>query len=876
MRSSYLSYWGKAAADTGIQGSFHPLAYHSLDVAAVTNVYLQKNPSLLAQLSATLQTTEREIVNLVSFLAACHDLGKFSMGFQSKNATVFSLLFPQCHSTIEESSHSAGGLTTLLNFLHAEWLPHLPAYTANYLLEPLANAACGHHGKPENEHARPLRGRQGKDAQEFFNAVYSYFEVKDVSLVKQFLITKDPAELKKLTTTLQDVSWLIAGVITLCDWIGSNTEFFPYAEPTLSIANYWEVTMAKAHVAVEACGLLEQPVSTNAGFDYLFGQQRAQRDASYNAKTPTPLQQYADTVQLPTEKEPCLFILEDEMGAGKTEAALTLANRLISHGFAKGLYFSLPTQTTANAIFERVTPLIPLFYAEGAHPSTSLAHGNAKLTLARMSQKSGEPGTISKDMISWAQEKSKTALLSDIGVGTIDQLVMAGLPIKHVPLRHLGLANKVVIIDEVHACEPYLLDILKNTLTQHAKLGGSAIILSATLPRATKQELIDAFALGLKSSPTKPLRAKEYPLATSFWRTHQKETPIKARGLPRTITFQRIKTKDVVDLVIKGHEKGQCICIMKNTVSSAQEAYEKFSALFPGEVELVHSRFVLQHRIANDLSLLNSFGKTSSASQRKGRIVIATQVAEQSLDVDFDMMISDLAPMDSLLQRYGRCLRHFRDAHGNPAEQESRSTMPFYIVSPSIEDNPDFMSELQAGTEYVYPMPTVLFRTAQIIQNWGTLTIPSQVREAIEYVYDIEAEVPSFLMKKEDIALGKQLADKQYARTSRLLVAAGYSHKGNITLDERSVTRLGEPSVQIVICDERGKPRFLPKNEQDISLSQLSLRASLLNESRQEDGRIWLKMTEEANGTLCARIASFSGKKGVATYNVSTGFAVHF
>lgn len=882
--NSVLEYWGKAAPEqvqfAGIAATWHPVAYHSLDVAATVSAYLDANPSILGRLSALLHLDPLETRAVAVFSAAGHDLGKFGMGFQSKSPEVFSKLFPGQTRVVEDGSHSAVGLLTLLQFLCQTWYPDVDDEVAGTCLEPLANAACGHHGRPEKlTGGTALTGPALAAATNFLHEIATLFGMQRPPSTYSGA-TSDDAEsaLCAAMPRVQEASWLLAGVITLCDWVGSSQEFFPYEHPTLSLRKYWLETKEKAHKAVGACGLAEKPASKACGFDWLYGVQRALAEPGFRALSPTPLQSWADTVVLPRTPCPTLFVLEDETGAGKTEAAMTLASRLTSSGFGRGVMFSLPTQTTANAVFARVQPVVSRFFAPGSMPSVSLVHGNAKMALARMKSSQAAAGTVTSDLDSWSRESAKTALLADFGVGTVDQVALAGLPVRHVVLRHLGLAQKILIIDEAHACEPYLLDILKNALTQHARLGGSAIILSATLPRAMKQGLVDAFARGTRpaAAPSNSgvLTHTAYPLATAFWPGSLVEHSITARKVSRILRFEPVRPLQVPALVGGWLDAGKSVCLLRNTVAVAQAAYEYYEVLYPGQVTLVHARFVQCHRGDNDQALLASFGKESTRSSRAGRLVIATQVAEQSLDVDFDEMVTDLAPLDSLLQRDGRRRRHVRDAFGNPSEAEGRAPSPLHVITPSVANNAQFMAELTPGTAFVYPLPGVLYRTAEVIHDWKSIQVPSQLREAVEFAYDESRAVPEFLSDAEDASSGKISAAQQHARVSKLYLDEGYSCHANIELTENSVTRLGEPSVQVVICNAVGRPLFGGGGASDSGRSQLSLRAGLLGTPRSEDGKVWLRMANAGIDSWSTSVQDPRGRRFIAHYRRATGFSL--
>jgi CRISPR-associated endonuclease/helicase Cas3 len=266
------------------------------------------------------------------------------------------------------------------------------------------------------------------------------------------------------------------------------------------------------HDALAAAGLSRPPrISGNTGFAAVTG-----------LDGPSPVQRWAEEVALP--KGPALTLVEEATGGGKTEAALVLAHRLMADGRAQGLYVALPTMATANAMFERVKEACGRLFAEGERPSLVLAHGRAELHegfrdlwVPVGSHPSDDPederdgsGAAAP---AWLADSRKKAFLADLGVGTIDQALLAVLTAKHQSLRLLGLASKVLIVDEAHAYDAYMQEELKRLLEFQAALGGSAIVLSATLPQATRRDLAASFAKGLgRAAPT--LEMQCYPLVT--------------------------------------------------------------------------------------------------------------------------------------------------------------------------------------------------------------------------------------------------------------------------------------------------------------------------------------------------------------------------
>ena len=299
-------------------------------------------------------------------------------------------------------------------------------------------------------------------------------------------------------------SFALAGLCVLADWIGSNQDWFPYrlSRDFECLKEYWAHSQKWARRAVAAAGVLPASVRGRIGRDALIGVGHA----------PTPMQKWARSVELPAG--PTLFMIEDETGSGKTEAALMLAHRLMATGQADGLYVALPTMATANAMFDRLGAACRTLFAPGTEPSIALAHGardmhpgfrRASLPGGRAEEPYPSAGiedeamatTASTACAHWIADDRRRAFLADAGAGTVDQALLSILPSRHQSLRLLGLMRRVLILDEVHAYDAYMQRELDALLEFQAGLGGCAILLSATLPAAVRRRLTRAFAHGL-------------------------------------------------------------------------------------------------------------------------------------------------------------------------------------------------------------------------------------------------------------------------------------------------------------------------------------------------------------------------------------------
>jgi CRISPR-associated endonuclease/helicase Cas3 len=525
--------------------------------------------------------------------------------------------------------------------------------------------------------------------------------------------------------------------------------------------------------------------------------------------------------------------LEDVTGAGKTEAALILTQRLMAKGLADGLYIGLPTMATANAMYQRLGKVYRHFYQANQQPSLVLAHGARELSqdfrdsvlLAEQVQTDTDyqPGHTEKDQElsataycnAWLADSRKKALLADVGVGTLDQALLAVLPARHQSLRLLGLGRKVLFVDEVHAYDSYMHKLLSALLEAHARQGGSAILLSATLPQTMRENLVAAFHRGLDQAPPNIAYPAAYPLATHT-PAETVERGINTRAeVKRTVNVQRLNGEDLVFAKVRNAaEHGQCVCWIRNTVKSAWQAYQNLlnSGIQAERLSLFHSRFAMIDRQAIESRILQTFGDHSNHESRKGQILIATQVVEQSLDLDFDVLISDLAPIDLLIQRAGRLRRHIRDEQGNrirEVDAEDGRGMPvFYLHAPApvLEADANWLKPEHAGTQAVYPHLGQLWLSARLLEC-GQFTMPSDARGLIEGVYSDEAQeqIPIALQDASLDAEGKAMVQKSMADFNALKLDKGYTWKsGDWDEETRIPTRLSEEesvSVALAVVD---------------------------------------------------------------------------
>ncbi|WP_242393191.1 CRISPR-associated helicase Cas3' [Anaeromyxobacter oryzisoli] len=860
--TGYFDYWAKARAD-GQTAPFHLLAFHSLDVAAVGAELLERDGRWLERLSAVSGLSASTLRQALPYLLALHDLGKFSEPFQDQQPEIVKVLqgarTPRAcnlrHDTLgyllwwswgarQPDPREAGLLEALHSVMVAGEI--ICRRDLGEVMQSWMAAVLAHHGKPPElavlppdvfkaHPASPL-ARSRLDAASFARAVRD--------LLRPGAMATELDDIDALIERMKRSSWWLAGFTILCDWLGSDTRYFPYEREPRELEAYWATARSAARRAVDASGLSGSRPRSFAGLEQLF---------PAIAGRASPLQTSAATVDLGAG--PQLFVLEDLTGSGKTEAALTLAHRLMAAGRADGLFFALPTMATANAMHARVEPLVGKLF-DGS-PSYLLTHSGPRLTERdRIALASGprdvpygreEQQTASRTASAWLADSRKKALLAELGVGTIDQALLATLQSKHAALRLLGLHRKVLVVDEVHACDPYMLGVLCALLAAHASLGGSAILLSATLPLEQRRKLTRAFVEGLGRRGQQVPSSLAYPLVTAFGADRILEQPVAPRaGTPRSLPVRRRgSVSEVVERLVEAARAGQCACWVRNSVKDAIEGHEAVAAaLDAADVTLFHARFALGDRLRIEQDVLNRFGRESAVERRRGHVVVATQVVEQSLDIDFDVMVSDLCPIDRLIQRAGRLQRH-------PDRFPDRAPPVLEVLSPAWSDDPpsSWLASPFHRTARVYPDPAVLWRTARELHRREQLILPQDARELVERVYD-DPETPRSLEQRSNAALGQDLAHASVASNAVIDLDLGYLREGaDWSSEAHTPTRLGEPTttVRLARVDERGARAWFSQCEARLvwPLSQLSVARRLV--SGPDPGDEALRKDLEAN-----------------------------
>lgn len=488
------------AAKSGSSGGrWIPLKVHSLDTSHIMKYLLNSwvPQRIVQQISA-----DSKVERICMFLAMVHDIGKITRIFQYRIS----------HSIPGhlERLQRIGVLEKDISTRDADKVSHARAgqVILDYFGCP-ADVSCivgSHHGKPQDETPDPI------ELQEFYANLYFGYEQVEQSKWKSVwkewidysLRAADLTSMKELPQLSMSGQMLAAGLLIMADWIASNQEYFPPIEIGEELSD--EEMEARADQAWQTLNL---PGFWDAQCYYM-------DDEAFSCRfsfLPNAVQKAVlDVIQ--NAVEPGLIILEAQMGVGKTEAALAAAEYLNTQRQCGGLFFGLPTQATANGIFHRLLSWAKS-QAQDITLGIRLAHGAAALNddYAALFQGSAQidDETGGLTVHPWF-EGSKQALLSNFVVGTVDQLLMAALKQKHLMLRHLGLAGKVVIIDECHAYDAYMNTYLERALRWLGSYRTPVILLSATLPSARRAALVDAY-LG-RSSEGVWRRSTTYPLLT--------------------------------------------------------------------------------------------------------------------------------------------------------------------------------------------------------------------------------------------------------------------------------------------------------------------------------------------------------------------------
>ncbi len=826
--------WGKLGeGEAG--GTYHPLVCHMLDVAAVTRAIWDAvvPPGARRRLSEGLGLETDSAARWVTLWSALHDLGKMAPAFAFQRdalRTAIEAAGLPSMGVVGRGQPRHGTITaaTLPSILETEF-----GHDSD-LAWRIGVVVGGHHG------VFPRRG----DAQGVGPSARggrSWAETR--SHLAQTLGTVLGVPKGDVPHGLDTPSAMaLAGLVSVADWIGSNTDFFPHiatisAPPSsLDVAAYYETARANALRALDELGWTGWTSdAAPRPFHALFP----------SIPMPNSLQTAIEELRFSLDA-PGLVVVEAPMGEGKTEVALALADSWGNGLGQRGAYLALPTMATSNQMFSRLKDFLRARYPD-QQVNLQLLHGHAALSsefeALRQAERRRRGLFMPRGIYDEESDRStagvlaaewftyrKRGLLAPFGVGTIDQALLAVLRTRHGFVRIFGLAYKTVVVDEVHAYDAYMLTLLDRLLEWLGGLGASVVLLSATLPTLRRVELIAAYQRG-RGEPSQPEleRPARYPRIT--WTAGPEVRSQSVTTSPRStkrvqLTWMPPEIPPHSTAFPMGEHLsgalsgGGCAAVICNTVGRAQQMYRALRPFFPGQaedgspaIELLHAQFPFQERQRREERCMQRFGKPSVGKRPSRAVLIATQVIEQSLDLDFDLMVSDLAPIDLLLQRVGRLHRHVR------ARPPSRADAHLWVLGGvDASDQPVY----PGGASVVYD-EHVLLRTWMELRHTslrdGGIRIPEEIEGLIDAVYDDQRTCPSAAgtaiqdrWEATQSALQQKRRDYQLEAERREILPPfegdGVFEQYNLELDEddpavhqslQALTRLGEPSVGVVL-----------------------------------------------------------------------------
>lgn len=740
-------FWAKTTA-TGLPGC--EVWQHCVASAEVSKCIISFRPGL------------REILpeGVVSLVGA-HDVGKISPGFQIKCP-----MWKGPYDETDATTLKRWGI--LYDGNHAYMSKCIVQYYYNEIKKSKlwrhwSSYVGAHHGFSQD----------------------NYKSVKEIKLPNDWM-TECVALLRFLenlygplpdaTKQSEAMKRLICGLMIVADWVASNELCFPATRTTVDYAR----------CAEESLGLIGLgnilKVEGNKTWAELFA----------HCPIPHPIQKYV--WNLPAERG--VYVIEDSMGGGKTEAALALAYHLLENGKASGVYFALPTQTTSNRIFYRVRDYLKYCGLSVDERSMQLAHGNSWLLRDCLYSEAGQEFPVNRhasfDELRHWFSSSKRTLLAPFGVGTIDQALMGVVSVKHRDVRAFALAGKVVILDEVHSYDLYTGSLLTALVKQLRDTGATVIILSATLTRARTAEL-----LGME---VQHLQEKGYPLVTTAIDNNVKSTQFNSECMKSIrLCMEESEPENTAELAYGHALRGECVLWICNTVRAAQEAYNilKGEAYEDGpSIGLLHARYPYWRREELEKQWIDALGK-ESIQRPKGCVLVATQVVEQSVDIDADFLISELAPVDMLLQRAGRLWRHGRNNRPCKYAHMVVSVPPGVHDACDYDDYMKFVNALGANAK-VYS-PFVLWRTLNVLENRDELNLPTDIRPLIESVY-AEGDDFSCCIGRD----GWKILKNESEKLKRLAQLNQASTAGVGNDSEGAVTRYGDvSSAEVLLLKSR-------------------------------------------------------------------------
>lgn len=825
--------------------AWQSLEAHSADVAACLEALLLHTAigGRLARLGG-LDALPEAWRQRLCVMAALHDMGKCQTGFQlqlhGKRAAVRGHVLPGVWAVCDTFSQGS------LQLLGPLGTKHLQSWGGDTgaAFELLIAAIC-HHGRPYSTKAvtgagldkgwQPSGDLPGYAPNEALSAL--------IDRARAWFPDADDDTAPPLPNTAA-FQHAYSGAVMLADWLGSDEQFFALCNGVDEDA----IGRARQHAveAVAKVGL--DPASAHAALRATPPSMARVLGADMDSAR-VPYDTQTTVFDLPVGTKGSLTLLEAETGSGKTEAAVGRYAQLLHAGVVDGMYFALPTRTAAGQIHRRVVEMIArLFPDEATRPHTTLAvpgyiapdaEGASLCQPAKLNDERADGTPVDeRDARLWAGERPKRYLAGAVAVGTIDQALLSTLAIKHAHLRATSLLRHLLVVDEVHASDPYMRELLSSVLAFHLQAGGHALLMSATLGSDTAMRLLAGGGVrtGRRNAPRtskSEATALAYPMIRHLDVESLQTVEHAVEGARRTKAV-RVQIEPIADdpaavaaLGLRMARDGARVLIIRNLVAdcvATQRALEDaadaegaqpllFSAA--GVIAPHHSRFARRDRLELDRAIESTYGR-DRADSGPGVVAVATQTVEQSLDLDADFLISDVCPMDVLLQRIGRLHRHdrprplgFADAAVAVCRPAERDLKPFLALP---------RPRLSHGIGTVYMDVRVIEATLRELEHFmaergGVLTIPADNRRLVEAATHHEAlaaiTAEGEAWERHGFAVtGQRLVDRMTAQGGLL---DRTQHFGDATFpdDERGRrigSRLGEANRTVLFDPPRPGP----------------------------------------------------------------------
>jgi CRISPR-associated helicase Cas3/CRISPR-associated endonuclease Cas3-HD len=752
--------WGKSRQNRQNEYEWHPLVAHMIDTTLVAGEIWENaiSPSARKWLSdifdnGNIPDPQNYMGAFYSLIAGCHDIGKASPAFQEKisyRVDKNKIDIPGCGSPSSNAPHSRVSAATIHPILKECCLD-------DDLISRIEEIIGSHHGwfissgyRDDAKKFPSLFGCSNKrnwpepSCNPWMIARKNLFDIL-LKVVEEKYKNKSPNfDFKKFKKEVQNVKLdttrglVLTGYVILADWLASNEGLFPYLSCKYN-DSYIDKSVLHASNAL-------QKVGWRTGWRSSDFSVSSDANAIFNQRfsfSPNGIQQ--EVIDLVNTIDPRLLLIEAPMGIGKTEAALIAAERLAYKRGIDGVFIGLPTQATSNQMFRRVQKWLNS-QAVGTYV-VELAHGRAlqvqnyndyvqigSSTCVGIDQdaSAGEPEVLAAD--EWFVG-SKKRLLAPFVVGTIDQVLLSFAKVRYLALRQIGLLGKVVIIDEVHAYDAYMSVFLRRALEWFGKQNVPVILLSATLSSEGRKQLIKSY-IGEESDQLYELDRIGYPSITAVHNKNKIITKtIDITGYNDRQVYLEILSEDressdnlgsIAETIMKFANQGANVLVVRNTVKRAQDMYKAAFNSIGDKVSLIHARFTVTDRLDKEDKLTSEFGP--GGNRPKGHVVIGTQVLEQSLDIDFDVLISDIAPIDLIFQRMGRIHRH-KNVRRPDGFKKPRVILTGF--SQKDNDPPEFPRDI-TGVYKEY----LLLRTFAVLRNRSSLSVPKDIAELVKSVYE--------------------------------------------------------------------------------------------------------------------------------------------